>query len=281
MGLNTLFLNSNNILEYINRLRVLKETNIYIDTITRIVSNGNVKSSFKFKYDFHIHSIYSDGIDSPENIVKYAKKIGLTKIAITDHNTIRGGVEGKEIDPNYVIIGSEISSEECDILALNIIDDIKPFQSVKKTIDAIHEQGGFAIVAHPYDILRSRLKNLDLLSYFDAIEIINGCTIAMNSPSHIINNFKLLSFSDAHRIEEIGLAYTSTNHFLESKELFFKDNGIKTNLCGRNLSYGKYLSLRLSLYCHRKSNIICELYKNYRRYKINHNIFIEKKKIAI
>jgi histidinol phosphatase-like PHP family hydrolase len=37
--------------------------------------------------DFHMHSInYSDGLNTIDEIVKFAGEIGLTKIAITDHN---------------------------------------------------------------------------------------------------------------------------------------------------------------------------------------------------
>lgn len=40
--------------------------------------------------DLHFHSNYSDGIYSPQELVKKAKKFGLTFIALTDHNGIDG-----------------------------------------------------------------------------------------------------------------------------------------------------------------------------------------------
>lgn len=40
--------------------------------------------------DLHIHTIYSDGDKTPKEIIKMAKKIGLTTIAITDHDIIEG-----------------------------------------------------------------------------------------------------------------------------------------------------------------------------------------------
>ncbi|MFH1714884.1 MAG: PHP domain-containing protein [Elusimicrobiota bacterium] len=42
------------------------------------------------KIDLHIHSYYSDGLLSPERIVKLAKGKGLSAIALTDHDTIQG-----------------------------------------------------------------------------------------------------------------------------------------------------------------------------------------------
>jgi histidinol phosphatase-like PHP family hydrolase len=39
--------------------------------------------------DFHMHSInFSDGLNTIDEVVKYAGEIGLTKIAITDHNQV-------------------------------------------------------------------------------------------------------------------------------------------------------------------------------------------------
>lgn len=40
--------------------------------------------------DLHIHTIFSDGKDTPEEIVEAAKAAGLRYIAITDHDTVEG-----------------------------------------------------------------------------------------------------------------------------------------------------------------------------------------------
>jgi predicted metal-dependent phosphoesterase TrpH len=40
--------------------------------------------------DLHIHSNFSDGIDTPEEIVKQAAAVGLKTIALTDHDTMAG-----------------------------------------------------------------------------------------------------------------------------------------------------------------------------------------------
>lgn len=40
--------------------------------------------------DLHLHSVYSDGSDTPEEIAGRAHAIGLTGIALTDHDTLEG-----------------------------------------------------------------------------------------------------------------------------------------------------------------------------------------------
>lgn len=41
-------------------------------------------------YDLHVHSFYSDGSLSPEQIVERAKEIGLSGLALSDHDTVDG-----------------------------------------------------------------------------------------------------------------------------------------------------------------------------------------------
>jgi len=81
------------------------------------------------KLDLHIHSKYSsDGVLDPEKIVKIAAKRGLNGVAITDHNTIIGGLKAKnyETEDFKVIVGSEISTERGEIIGLFLKEEIKP-----------------------------------------------------------------------------------------------------------------------------------------------------------
>lgn len=64
--------------------------------------------------DLHIHTYYSDGTSSPEEVISLAKIANLQCIAITDHDTIDGispvieAAKGTDIE---VITGIELSSE--------------------------------------------------------------------------------------------------------------------------------------------------------------------------
>lgn len=65
--------------------------------------------------DLHTHSYYSDGVDSPTELVKLAKERGISNLALTDHNSVKGVEEairvGKEIGVN-VIPAVEITCNE-------------------------------------------------------------------------------------------------------------------------------------------------------------------------
>ncbi len=63
--------------------------------------------------DLHVHSNYSDGLYSPARLVRMARERGLSSMAITDHDTIRGLPEavrfGKK-EKVEIIPGVELSS---------------------------------------------------------------------------------------------------------------------------------------------------------------------------
>ncbi|HHW70446.1 MAG TPA: PHP domain-containing protein [Clostridiales bacterium] len=77
--------------------------------------------------DLHIHTTASDGILSPEEIVKWAKKIFLSAIAITDHDTVNGiesaikeGTQtGIEVIPG-IELGARMGNYEIHILGYYI-----------------------------------------------------------------------------------------------------------------------------------------------------------------
>ncbi|MGY5876682.1 MAG: PHP domain-containing protein [Candidatus Thorarchaeota archaeon] len=64
--------------------------------------------------DLHIHSTFSDGTDTPTEIVRKAEQLDLGGIALTDHDTISGLKEFFEADASPDLIrvpGLEISTE--------------------------------------------------------------------------------------------------------------------------------------------------------------------------
>ena len=98
------------------------------------------------KLDLHIHSQYSeDGAGSPKEIIKILQKKGLHGMAITDHNTVRGGLESLKVAPKdfIVIPGIEVSTKDGHIIGLNVKEDIPRRLTSGETIDKIIEQGKF------------------------------------------------------------------------------------------------------------------------------------------
>ena len=79
------------------------------------------------KIDLHVHTDISDGSESPEDTVKYAAKLGLAAIAITDHDTANGVLRAKRAGEEYgveVVAGLELGcgylGKEVHMLAYDI-----------------------------------------------------------------------------------------------------------------------------------------------------------------
>ena len=103
--------------------------------------------------NIHIHSTYSDGHKSIEKIALAAKSAGLAFIVITDHHTLQGLPQEGYIHNVLVLIGSEINTQKNHYLALNITEPIEPNDSdPQQVIDNVNAQGGFGIIAHPFEI---------------------------------------------------------------------------------------------------------------------------------
>ena len=75
--------------------------------------------------DLHTHSVFSDGTDTPEELIRQAQALGLSALALTDHNSVAGlprflaAAEGSGLEP---VPGVEFSTEylgrDLHILAL-------------------------------------------------------------------------------------------------------------------------------------------------------------------
>ena len=191
--------------------------------------------------DLHMHTIYSfDGTASIPAVLNRARQIGLDVIAITDHDEIAGALKAMELAPHYsveVIPGSEITTAEGDLLALNITQKIERDRSLIETVLKVGELGGFCIAPHPmasgfsmkslsaYSILKA-LRNPEVTSILLAVESYNATTLDRwsNHYARILAerlDIAQTGSSDAHVVEAIGLGATefdghTTQHLIDA-----------------------------------------------------------------
>jgi len=62
--------------------------------------------------DLHLHTIYSDGLDSVVETLKKAEEIGLEIISITDHDNVDAYIELKGINPKDYFSGNILTGAE-------------------------------------------------------------------------------------------------------------------------------------------------------------------------
>jgi predicted metal-dependent phosphoesterase TrpH len=170
------------------------------------------------KFDLHVHTNCSDGINSPEEVLRYAKSIGLDGIAITDHDTVKGSKRVRKLAKELGIIlipGVEITTPYGDILALGVDEVFSG--SPSEIIEKIRKAGGVSILAHPYGgFWRKSFAEMKTVKEFDAIEVFNAVT---NDNFGIEANIKAMELakklkkpgtagSDAHTLDMVGTAVT-------------------------------------------------------------------------
>lgn len=145
--------------------------------------------------DLHIHSSYSDGCFTPEEIVEMAEKKGLKYISITDHDTIASQyITKRNFTKVDIITGIEFSTEYDDqdihILAYYIdIENAKLSEAIEKLRDARIERAKEII---------NKLKKVDI--YIDINNLIREGDFSLgrgNIAKEMVNKGYVDNFKEA------------------------------------------------------------------------------------
>lgn len=140
--------------------------------------------SCPYSFNFHMHTVCSDGNLQPAALIEQAVRLGLKGLAITDHHSVRGyqlaqrWLEEQELtDAPHLWTGMEITSSllktEVHILcyafnpehpAMQLYMQGKAPQGsdalAANVISAVHQANGLAVLAHP---ARYRLRATELI----------------------------------------------------------------------------------------------------------------------
>lgn len=126
--------------------------------------------------DFHVHAFPGDGTLAPAQLRREALRRNLHTFALTNHNQLLAArIAGlyRWQDGPIVIAGQEVTTPAAHIAAVNITEPIDWRGPTARLIDAIHAQGGVAILAHA-GRENVRMVGEAAMQRFDAIEIANG-----------------------------------------------------------------------------------------------------------
>lgn len=133
--------------------------------------------------DPHCHTTASDGMVTPAELVAAAVAAGLDLIAVTDHDTMRSVDEVRERSEAMglrAVAGQEITTAwppQTHMLGWFLEKPVRSGMSLADTVAAIHDQGGLAIVPHPFmptyfgSIQPGMLRRLIEAQAVDGIEV--------------------------------------------------------------------------------------------------------------
>jgi hypothetical protein len=134
--------------------------------------------------DPHCHTTASDGMVTPAELVEAAVAARIDLIAVTDHDTmvsVRETIERGVAAGLTVVPGQEITTKwpaQTHILGWFLDKPVPRGMSVEDTVAAIHDQGGLAIIPHPFmpvyfaSIQPGMLRRLIEHHHVDGIEML-------------------------------------------------------------------------------------------------------------
>jgi predicted metal-dependent phosphoesterase TrpH len=140
------------------------------------------------RYNFHMHTICSDGRLEADELIRQAVKIGLADMAITDHHSVQGYLLATALLEQYDVsiqprlwVGTEITAyiDNVDIHILGYgfnfnhpalapylegYEASQDFTAAEKVITALHAAGGLAVLAHPCRYRRSAEELVEVVA---------------------------------------------------------------------------------------------------------------------
>ena len=178
-----------------------------------------------YRFDLHVHSFFSaDAASSPEQLVAAARAKGLSGIAITDHNScdsvdycLKHGLSneaGTPVDGFLVVPGVEVSTADGHLLCIGTTLPLMVGKPAVEVEQAIHERGGVAIPAHPYDKWRAGIRQQVLEQMTSPVlEVFNAAVTSRNFNAQAkafaeSSGRKMTAGSDAHHASAVGTADT-------------------------------------------------------------------------
>jgi hypothetical protein len=173
--------------------------------------------------ELHTHSSLSyDGRDPVDSLLERAAAVGLDGLAVTDHDEIDASLDAADRADQYGLVGipgMEVTSDAGHVLALGVRELVPAGLSFHETLDRIHEQGGIAVVPHPFQESRSGvLANItrEDLTAADAIEVYNSRLLTGRANRQAKRfaesaGMPMTAGSDAHISEMVGRAITTVD----------------------------------------------------------------------
>lgn len=168
----------------------------------------------EIKLDLHVHSERSpDGIMTMEEIVFLAKAKGLNGAAICDHDLAL--LDAPEYDGFLIIPGIEVSTQFGHLLGLFLTGPVET-RDFFEAVEAIHAQGGLAVLAHPFEHSRDGSRLAPAVPLVDGVEVWNSrADRKIHDANRLAASFaqvcRLRPFggSDAHCPQEVGNGFTT------------------------------------------------------------------------
>jgi predicted metal-dependent phosphoesterase TrpH len=182
------------------------------------------------RVDLHVHSSGSPDCNvEPERVAVRCRRLGLSPVFLTDHDTIAGAARLQAIGTNRIVAGEEVMTREGELIGLFLERPVAKGLTPKETALEIKAQGGLVYLEHPYDPFRRHLSEAAIESIADLIDIVEVFNGRSEEPANRraedlcdILGVAPGAGSDAHSIGEIGTACVEMEDFEGAQDFLAK-----------------------------------------------------------
>jgi hypothetical protein len=144
---------------------------------------------------YHVHTIFSDGHATVDEIAARAAREGLDFVVLTDHGnpnaaSLRAAGPRKGV---LVLAGSELNVNRGHLVALGFRrPEGKLPSKAEDAVAAVRALGGFVVIAHPYSKVRWSWGDWGESSDYSGIEIVNADTMFKDNYRRVLAYAPLL-----------------------------------------------------------------------------------------
>lgn len=142
---------------------------------------------------YHLHSKFSDGRKTVDQIAESARRAGLDFIILTDHgspNRRSLAAQGRR-NGLLVLAGTEISSSRGHLVALAFDPPPRRFpQNAEAAAREVRSLGGFTVIAHPFSKTRWSWGGPDDVT--DGLEIMDSDTVLRRNAGRALSRLPLM-----------------------------------------------------------------------------------------
>ncbi len=179
--------------------------------------------------DLHVHTLASDGTSSVQEILdRVSSEDVLDVLGIADHERIDAALAARAMAQDLglrvqVVVGEEITTRGGHLLGLFLERPVPALRGLRWSIEAVHDQGGLAIPAHPLVpyplcaqgfLLRRLLASDNPAARPDTIETFNPTALGRYRHERVVafaveHGLSEFGSSDAHAAASVGAAWTT------------------------------------------------------------------------
>ena len=180
------------------------------------------------RVDLHVHSSASfDCTVEPEQVAAGCRRLGLSPLFLTDHNSIAGALRLQSAE--RVVVGEEVMTTAGELIGFFLTEQVPAGLPPKEAALRIKSQGGLVYLEHPYDPFRRHLDEGSIEAIADLIDIVE----VFNGRSDEKANRRAEDLcgalgvapgagSDAHSIGELGSVYIEMEDFDGAEDFLLK-----------------------------------------------------------